>query len=70
MQREVRRAPPEAAVVAQLAEELLYRAQALFYLVDLALTGGSLVMLDVRQGGLLSVSRTRPEFEDFVDSAW
>lgn len=31
--------PAEVAVVAQLAEDLFYRAEALLYLVDLALTG-------------------------------
>lgn len=33
------RPPAEVAVVAQLAEDLFYRAEALLYLVDLALTG-------------------------------
>lgn len=39
MQGEVGTPAEAVVIVAQLAEELLYRAEALLYLVDLALTG-------------------------------
>jgi hypothetical protein len=62
-------APPEAAVVAQLAEELLYRTEPLFYHVDLALTIVLLVMLGVPWEEGLCLLRTWPGLRH-MDSGW